>query len=108
MHDLTAFQRDQLYVIAGLDGARGVRIQDELEEYYMDDVQPGRLYPNLDKLVEKGLVNKEPINDRANSYSPTRRCLRTLEARDQWESQYVDRTDEESGVVPAETAKTDD
>jgi DNA-binding PadR family transcriptional regulator len=101
MHDLTAFQRDQLYVIAGLDGARGVRIQDELEKYYMDDVQPGRLYPNLDKLVEKGLVNKEPINDRANSYSPTRRALRTLDARDEWEAQYVRRTEDEPGVASA-------
>ena len=103
MHDLTAFQRDQLYVIAGLDGARGVRIQDELEEYYANDVQPGRLYPNLDVLVEKGLVNKEPINDRANSYSPTRRCLRAIEAREQWESQYVRRIDDESSVVSAIT-----
>lgn len=102
MHDLTAFQRDQLYVIAGLDGARGVRIQDELEKYYAN-VQPGRLYPNLDVLVEKGLVNKEPINDRANSYSPTRRCLRALEDRERWESQYVRRIDDEPGIVPANT-----
>jgi len=103
MHDLTAFQRDLLYVVAGLGGTRGTRIRDELEGYYTDDVQAGRLYPNLDTLVEKGLVTKQPINDRANSYGPTRRCLRALEDRDRWESQYVHRTDGDPETVSATT-----
>lgn len=103
MFDLTGFQRDQLYVVAGLGGARGVRIQEELQDYYVTEIHPGRLYPNLDILVEKGLVEKEPINDRANSYSPTRRCLRLLEARRQWESQYVDLVDDEPKIASAST-----
>ena len=34
MHDLTAFQRDILYILAGLDEPKGVEIKDELDEYY--------------------------------------------------------------------------
>lgn len=34
MYDLTGFQRDLLYVIAGLDDPHGLAIKYELEEYY--------------------------------------------------------------------------
>ncbi len=34
MYDLTGFQRDLLYVIAGLDDPHGLAIKDELEDYY--------------------------------------------------------------------------
>ena len=58
MHDLTGFRRDVLYIIAGLDAPHGLAIKAELDEYYEDEIQVGRLYPNLDALVEKGLVEK--------------------------------------------------
>jgi PadR family transcriptional regulator, regulatory protein PadR len=54
MKDLTAFQRDALYVIAGLDDPHGLAIKEELEEYYNKTVHHGRLYSNLDTLVNKG------------------------------------------------------
>ena len=56
MHDLTGFQRDLLYVIAGRDDPHGLAIKEELEEYYESEIHHGRLYPNLDALVDKGLV----------------------------------------------------
>lgn len=34
MYDLTAFQRDLLYVVAGLDEPHGLAIKEELENYY--------------------------------------------------------------------------
>jgi len=34
MYDLTGFQRDLLYVIAGLDEPHGLAIKEELEDYY--------------------------------------------------------------------------
>jgi hypothetical protein len=34
MYDLTGFQRDLLYVIAGLDEPHGLAIKEGLEEYY--------------------------------------------------------------------------
>jgi len=89
MHDLTGFQRDLLYVIAGLDEPHGLAIKEELEEYYESEVNHGRLYPNLDTLVEKGLVEKGERDRRTNFYTMTKRGKRELDARQDWESQYV-------------------
>ena len=90
MHDLTGFQRDLLYVLAGLETPKGLAIKDELEKYYESEINHGRLYPNLDELVDKGLVEKGQIDKRTNAYSLTRRGERELTARREWEDQYVD------------------
>ena len=89
MEDLTAFQRDALYAIAGLDKPYGLAIKDELEEYYEKEVQHGRLYSNLDTLVDKGFVKKGQYDDRTNSYSLTQRGRREIDARREWEDQYT-------------------
>ncbi|ACV48854.1 MULTISPECIES: PadR family transcriptional regulator [Halomicrobium] len=89
MYDLTGFQRDLLYVIAGLDEPHGLAIKDELEKYYESEVNHGRLYPNLDTLVEKGMVEKGQRDRRTNFYALTSRGKRELNARQDWESQYV-------------------
>jgi len=91
MYDLTGFQRDLLYVIGGLDEPHGLAIKDELEEYYETEIHHGRLYPNLDTLVEKGLVEKGQLDRRTNYYTLTRRGRREIDARTNWETQYVDR-----------------
>ena len=85
MYDLTHFQRDLLYVIAGKDKPHGLAIKDELEEYYEGEIHHGRLYPNLDELVEKGQRDR-----RTNFYSLTSRGQREIEARRDWEQQYVE------------------
>ncbi|PSP17935.1 PadR family transcriptional regulator [Halobacteriales archaeon QH_10_67_13] len=85
MYDLTHFQRDLLYVIAGKDKPHGLAIKDELEEYYEGEIHHGRLYPNLDELVEKGQRDR-----RTNFYSLTSRGRREIEARRDWEQQYVE------------------
>lgn len=90
MYDLTGFQRDLLLVIEGLDEPHGLAIKDELENYYEKEIHHGRLYPNLDTLVEKGLVEKGELDQRTNFYSTTRRGRREIEARREWENQYID------------------
>ena len=90
MHDLTGFQRDVLYVVAGLDNPKGLAIKDKLDEYYGSEINHGRLYPNLDTLVDKGLIEKGQKDDRTNEYSITQRGSRELEARREWDSQYVE------------------
>ncbi|OYR56109.1 PadR family transcriptional regulator [Halorubrum sp. Ea1] len=90
MYDLTGFQRDLLYVIAGLDDPHGLAIKDELEDYYEKEIHYGRLYPNLDTLVEKGLVEKSQRDRRTNEYTTTRRGTREIEARAEWEAEYID------------------
>ena len=85
MYDLTGFQRDLLYVIAGLSEPHGLAIKEELEDYYEKEIHHGRLYPNLDTLVEKGQRDR-----RTNYYTLTRRGRREIEARRKWEDQYVE------------------
>jgi PadR family transcriptional regulator PadR len=89
MYDLTGFQRDVLYAIAGHEEPHGLAIKDELDDYYEDEIHHGRLYPNLDTLVEKGLVEKGQIDRRTNSYTITQRGRREIDARREWEAQYV-------------------
>jgi len=66
MYDLTGFQRDLLTVTAGIEEPHGLAIKDELEDYYESEIHHGRLYPNLDTLVEKGLVEKGEKDRRTN------------------------------------------
>lgn len=90
MYDLTGFQRDLLTVTAAIEEPHGLAIKDELEDYYETEIHHGRLYPNLDTLVEKGLVEKGEKDRRTNFYTVTKRGQRELEARREWESQYID------------------
>jgi DNA-binding PadR family transcriptional regulator len=90
MDNLTGFQRDILYVTAGLDEPHGLAIKEELEDYYESEIQHGRLYPNLDTLVEEGLIEKGEIDKRTNSYTLTDEGRTELEARNDWELQYIE------------------
>ena len=89
MYDLTGFQRDLLYAIVGKDEPHGLAIKEEMEDYYEKEIHHGRLYPNLDELVDKGLVEKGELDRRTNYYTITARGQRELEARREWEDQYV-------------------
>ena len=93
MYDLTGFQRDLLYVVTGLNDPHGLAIKEKLEDYYEKEIHHGRLYPNLDTLVEKGLVEKGEKDRRTNFYTLTRRGSREIEARREWENQYVERAE---------------
>ena len=89
VNDLTGFQRDLLYVVTGLEAPHGLALKDALEEYYTKEIHHGRLYPNLDTLVNKGLVEKGQRDRRTNVYSLTDRGKQELEARREWEDQYA-------------------
>jgi len=68
--ELTAFQRNILVILAE-EPRYGLAIKRELEEYYDSEVNHGRLYPNLDDLVELGLVEKSELDKRTNQYALT-------------------------------------
>ncbi|KOX91484.1 helix-turn-helix transcriptional regulator [Haloarcula rubripromontorii] len=89
MYDLTGFQRDLLFVVAGQSEPAGVAIKDEIEEYYREKVNYGQLYPNLNTLMKKGLVEKGKKDGRTNTYLVTNRWHRELQARLDWERQYT-------------------
>jgi PadR family transcriptional regulator, regulatory protein PadR len=90
MDDLTGFQRDLLYVIAGADQPSGQDIKDEVESYYASEINHGRLYPNLDTLVNKDLVEKGELDRRTNYYALSNEGDEAIQRHREWESQYVD------------------
>mgnify|MGYP000223269738 FL=1 len=93
MKDLTAFQRDILYVIASLDDPYGLGIKEGLESYYDDDVNTGRVYQNLGKLVDNEYVEKAAIDKRTNSYTLTAKATTAMDDRQSWETKQVQRID---------------
>jgi len=90
MDDLTGFQRDLLYVIAGADQPSGQDVKDEIEQYYSSEINHGRLYPNLDTVVNKDLVEKGQLDRRTNYYAITDGGEQAIEDRREWVSQYVE------------------
>jgi len=90
MNDLTGFQRDLLYVIAGADQPSGQDVKEEVEKYYESEINHGRLYPNLDTLVNKELTQKGELDRRTNYYEITDAGREEIQKRREWESQYID------------------
>jgi DNA-binding PadR family transcriptional regulator len=88
MFDLTGFQRDLLYVIAGADRPSGQQIKEAISDD-VGEVNHGRLYPNLDTLVEKGLVEKGQHDRRTNFYQISDAGRDAIRQRREWEDQYV-------------------
>ena len=88
MFDLTGFQRDLLYVIAGAQRPSGQDIKEKISED-VGEVNHGRLYPNLDTLVERGLVDKGQHDRRTNFYEISESGWQAIRDRRRWEDQHV-------------------
>jgi DNA-binding MarR family transcriptional regulator len=86
--DLSAFQRDVLVTVGQIEEQNdlpphGLGIKEHLEADYGEKINHGRLYPNLDELVEEGLLEKGELDRRTNSYNLTdegRSVLRKIAA----------------------------
>ena len=68
--DLTAFQQNILTILAE-EPMYGLAVKRELEAYYDAEVNHGRLYPNLDDLVDMGFIEKSELDKRTNQYELT-------------------------------------
>lgn len=81
---LSAYQRDILTILA--DGeAHGLGINSALQDRYDQSLPHSRLYQNLDRLVDAGLVTKRALDDRTNGYSLTDRGRDVVRRQaDQW------------------------
>lgn len=86
--DLTAFQYNIL-VILSREPMYGLAIKRELEAYYDDEVNHGRLYPNLDDLVDLGLVAKSELDKRTNQYALTETGYETVTEQLSWIFSYI-------------------
>ncbi|WP_435359310.1 helix-turn-helix transcriptional regulator [Haloarchaeobius sp. DFWS5] len=71
--DLTGFQRDLLDSIYRMesDGETpyGLAIKDELDDFYAEDINHGRLYSNLDALYNLALIEKTELDKRTYEYT---------------------------------------
>ena len=94
MFELTGFQRDLLYAIASQSQPSGQQVKEVLERD-LDEVRHGRLYPNLDTLVDEGLVEKGQIDRRTNYYQITEAGKELLRERRSWENEQVELLTEE-------------
>lgn len=93
--NLTAFQTNILTILSE-EAMYGLAIKRQLEDYYGEEVNHGRLYPNLDTLVEKGYVEKSELDKRTNQYELTEEGLAVVVDGLEWAlSKFV--TDEERG-----------
>ncbi|VTT86300.1 Transcriptional regulator, PadR family [Halorubrum sp. DM2] len=81
---LTAFQRDILRVLAKADNPKGLAVMVDLADYYGEEITHSRLYQNLDELVDSGLVDKHPRDQRTNEYALTDKAHTALTNRDAW------------------------
>jgi len=103
MRDLTGFQRDFLYCIAALDAPTGAGVKQEFEKHVENDINHGRLYPNLDELADEELISKTSKNDRANICQLTESGIDLIRDRRQWENSQLADFD-----IELETAGTAD
>ena len=78
-HELTGFQRDLLVDIYQMDQPSGQAIRGRLEAGHGEVVTTGRLYPNLDDLVDYGLIDKGEQDLRTNYYDVTNDGRRLVE-----------------------------
>lgn len=81
--DLSGFQRDLLFEIYRMDTdePHGLGIKCAVSETTGQRVNHGRLYPNLDSLVDAGLVEKGETDRRTNAYTLTPAGRRLVETR---------------------------
>jgi len=97
-HELTAFQQNIL-VILSEEPRYGLAIKRELESYYDSEVNHGRLYPNLDDLVEMGLVEKSELDKRTNQYALTEKGHEVVLEQLSWIFGKFIQTEERAGEL---------
>lgn len=72
MTDLTGFQRELLVAIGSLgERPSGQEVKNRWEAQNGEETTTGRLYPNLDELVEAGLIKRGEKDRRTNYYAST-------------------------------------
>ena len=90
MHDLTGFQRDLLFVLSGIGSSNGQRLKRELQRTLDQPVLSGRIYDNLETLVDGGYVLKERRDGRTNEYCLSPSGREVIRGRLEWQHSQVD------------------
>lgn len=81
-----------LYIILDAGKPSGQEVNSIINEEYKNEVNHGRLYPNLDDLVEMGLIIKGDKDDRTNYYQITQKGKDKIVKRHHWTNERIDNT----------------
>lgn len=92
--DLTKFQVRCLATVAHQD-RYGLGIKREVETYYGEKQNHGRLFPNLDELTDLGLVEKGKRDERTNNYAILPKGRAVLEYELGWLEEQITGVDGE-------------
>jgi DNA-binding PadR family transcriptional regulator len=95
--ELSRFQLEILFALAAEPDATdyGLGIKRDLESYYGEPVNHGRLYPNLNTLHEQGyIICGEGPDDRTNAYELTAAGQAVLDDLLALRRRLLDRSDE--------------
>ncbi|SDM50774.1 Transcriptional regulator PadR-like family protein [Halogranum gelatinilyticum] len=90
--DLTAFQTNALYVIAGEEDTEqcyGLEIMRRLREVYGRVIHHSRLYTNLERLVDDDFVAKGQLDERTNFYVLTEKGQYALREYLEWQARHL-------------------
>ena len=101
MFDLTSLQMHLLATVSNADKPHGLGIKNTLQEEYNHhigeegdevpiEINHGRIYPNLDELVEMGLLEKGDLDKRTNYYSLTDVGSQLLNDYSDWLNYQID------------------
>lgn len=92
--NLSAFQKEILFAVAQLEARDqdpyALGIKQSLEGRFDEAVNNGRLYPNLDDLVEMGVLEKSTLDERTNEYRLSETGQTLLEEYHQFVASAVD------------------
>ena len=111
-HALNGFQRDilrSILAVAATDqDTYGLAIKRELESRYGEEINHGRLYPNLNTLVQDGLLAKTRLDNRTNEYALTASATDLLDDALTEDAHLVDSTYYAEPVTEHTPAQGDD
>ena len=86
LHDLTAFQRDLLKAVRDVSESEpiGKDVCADLEIERDESIEPGRFYPNVIHLEEKGLLERYNANGNGKVVALTDHGEEQVAARAEW------------------------
>lgn len=93
--ELTGFRRDIVATLAESGPVKGTAVKEEIEELYGESIHHGRLYPNLEELIDAGLIEKGEIDRRTNEYGLSDRGEAALLAYKSWIEEKAEAVDTE-------------
>ena len=94
LQDLSSFQRDLLTFLAANNGTNGLEARDSLEEIRDEYISHTRIYRNIYRLEDVGLIRREEVTEQENRYIPTDKAIRNLKSDLEWRKSLLDGVEE--------------